>query len=221
MQRNLEGAVKPPQLEYVTTCAHADGQEQITRSIYNPQTQPLPWPFRELGNLIAQASAVDLKIFIDGATYRLRSRRAHRRTLPLTSPPQRLLSSEELDLFDQLRRVHKQLADEQGHIAAFMVFSDACLQAMATYRPVCRERFARLPGVGPHKLEEYFQPFSEVIARYATEHRLTTDLDPEETPPGDAREKDHPRATYPTPTQQRTLMLYRAGLSVQEIAEQR
>jgi hypothetical protein len=51
MQRNLDGAPKPRQLEYVTTTTEASGQEQISRSTCNLQ-EPLPWPFRRLGKSI-------------------------------------------------------------------------------------------------------------------------------------------------------------------------
>jgi ATP-dependent DNA helicase RecQ len=65
-------------------------------------------------------------------------------------------------LFDQLRALRRRLAEQQG-VPAFVVFSDATLQAMTAARPTDRQAMLRVSGVGPAKLERYGEAFLAVI----------------------------------------------------------
>src|SRR6266851_5074642 len=51
------------------------------------------------------------------------------------------------ELFQHLRKLRKQIADEQG-VPPYVVFPDTSLRAMAQQRPQSREQFAQIPGVG-------------------------------------------------------------------------
>jgi len=53
-------------------------------------------------------------------------------------------------LFQRLRSLRKQLADEQG-LAPYMVFADSTLKSMAQQRQTLVE-FSKISGVGSHKL---------------------------------------------------------------------
>jgi ATP-dependent DNA helicase RecQ len=66
------------------------------------------------------------------------------------------------DLFDELRVLRKQLADQQ-RVPAYIVFSDATLRAMAEMRPRSHAALREVPGVGPAKLERYGDAFLAVI----------------------------------------------------------
>ncbi|MBU4231266.1 MAG: DNA helicase RecQ [Proteobacteria bacterium] len=76
------------------------------------------------------------------------------------------------DLFEQLRRLRKELADEQG-IPPFVVFGDLALRQMAVYLPQSEENFSRISGVGQEKLKRYGKIFTEVIQTYAQENNLS------------------------------------------------
>lgn len=62
------------------------------------------------------------------------------------------------DLFERLRALRKQLADERN-VPAFVVFSDRSLQDMASRRPRTHEDFLAVHGVGQRKLAEYGDAF--------------------------------------------------------------
>ncbi|HEY2312118.1 MAG TPA: HRDC domain-containing protein, partial [Streptosporangiaceae bacterium] len=49
-------------------------------------------------------------------------------------------------------------------VPAYVVFSDATLQAIADTRPVSREQLASVPGVGAVKLDRYGAAVLEVCA---------------------------------------------------------
>jgi ATP-dependent DNA helicase RecQ len=76
------------------------------------------------------------------------------------------------DLFEQLRRVRKELADEQG-IPPFVVFGDLALRQMAAYLPQSEANFSRISGVGQEKLKRYGKVFTEVIQAYAEANNLS------------------------------------------------
>ena len=65
--------------------------------------------------------------------------------------------------FGRLRAWRKKQADAQG-VPAYVVFSDATLVAIADAAPADPAAMARIPGVGPTKLERYAQPILAVLA---------------------------------------------------------
>ena len=69
------------------------------------------------------------------------------------------------DLFQALRVLRKELADEQ-HVPPFVIFGDATLVEMAAYRPQDAESLLKINGVGAHKLGKYGAKFLEAIREY-------------------------------------------------------
>ncbi len=134
-----------------------------------------------------------------------------------------LLEPEDKPLFEHLRSLRKRLANEQG-VPPYVVFPDSSLQAMAHQRPITREHFARIPGVGKRKLEAYYDIISDEIGMYCELHDLPVGLEiPEEKPrSNDLQPKEQkPRANTATPTHTITLALYRQSLSAEEVAKER
>jgi len=66
-------------------------------------------------------------------------------------------------LFDRLRTVRKQLADDAG-VPPFVVFSDATLVEMARYKPRNDQELLAITGVGEHKLHKYGSFFLAALA---------------------------------------------------------
>ena len=66
------------------------------------------------------------------------------------------------ELFDKLRAIRKQIADQNG-VPAYVVFTDATLRAMAQYRPQTEDGLLAISGVGIKKMEKYGRVFLEAL----------------------------------------------------------
>jgi ATP-dependent DNA helicase RecQ len=66
------------------------------------------------------------------------------------------------DLFEELRRLRKGLADAQG-VPPYVVFSDATLRDLASKKPASLAAFRGISGVGDVKLERYGETFVAAI----------------------------------------------------------
>ncbi len=68
-------------------------------------------------------------------------------------------------LFEELRSVRKQIADERD-VPAYVIFSDVALREMARSYPTTQAEFRRIPGVGEQKLKDFAEPFLAAIIAY-------------------------------------------------------
>ncbi len=123
---------------------------------------------------------------------------------------QNQMSVEEDMLFQKLRSLRKQLADEQS-VAPYVVFADATLRAMAMKQPKTLAEFSKISGVGDYKLAQYGERFLAEIRSYCQHYELTAER----------LAKSKSIASAPTSTQIATLELHRQGLSIEEIAQKR
>lgn len=80
--------------------------------------------------------------------------------LPLEVSP-----TENKDLFEALRRVRKQLADQEA-IPAYIVLSDKVLHLLSISRPMTIEAFGNISGIGEFKKKKYGKEFVEVIRQF-------------------------------------------------------
>ena len=71
-------------------------------------------------------------------------------------------STYDIDLFEKLRTLRKEIADSQG-VPAYIVFSDSTLREMCVRKPENDGQFLDVPGVGRRKLDKYGARFMEVI----------------------------------------------------------
>jgi len=69
------------------------------------------------------------------------------------------------ELFQVIRRKRAELARNQG-VPAFVIFGDKSLREMARIKPVTKEDFAAVYGVGDHKLRVYAEAFIGAIKKY-------------------------------------------------------
>ncbi|MGV6852057.1 MAG: DNA helicase RecQ [bacterium] len=72
------------------------------------------------------------------------------------------LPPQHMDLFNKLRTLRKQLADEKG-VPSYVVFGDKSLREMATHKPTTEHEFLNITGVGEVKLESYGELFTQLI----------------------------------------------------------
>lgn len=68
-------------------------------------------------------------------------------------------------LFEALRQLRKQLADEQK-LPAYIVLSDKVLHALCVQKPVSVEAFGCVSGIGDYKKEKYGEKFVRLIRRF-------------------------------------------------------
>ena len=102
-----------------------------------------------------------------------------RRKITLTKPvqpnePQKQRAGEiacDEALFEKLRALRKQLADERG-LPSYIIFSDVALRQMARFYPASDREFSRISGVGDKKLREFGALFlGEIRAHLQTNAR--------------------------------------------------
>ncbi|WP_374547296.1 DNA helicase RecQ [Rhodoblastus sp.] len=71
---------------------------------------------------------------------------------------------EEARIFEVLRKLRRELAQEQG-LAAYMVFADRTLLDMAARRPATLDEMRAIHGVGERKVALYGEAFLEALAQ--------------------------------------------------------
>jgi ATP-dependent DNA helicase RecQ len=98
---------------------------------------------------------------LDSAAAEERTGRARRRALVEVAEPVGE-SSADRELFERLRRLRKQIADERG-IPAYLVFSDRALRQMIERRPASEAHLLAISGVGPKKAAQYGARFLEAL----------------------------------------------------------
>ncbi|MBO5181446.1 MAG: DNA helicase RecQ [Paraprevotella sp.] len=66
-------------------------------------------------------------------------------------------------LFDALKQLRRQLADEQ-HVPPYIIFSDKVLRALCEVRPRTLEEFGCVSGIGEYKKQKYGARFIRLLA---------------------------------------------------------
>lgn len=126
-------------------------------------------------------------------------------------------SDEEQALFQQLRAVRKQLADQDG-VPPFVIFSDATLRDMAARAPRTRAEMLNVNGVGQVKFAKYGEPFLAITRSGQARHPSGGSFG---RTPAAARPATQRQAGSLTPSLAETLALYKDDLSIAEIARTR
>jgi ATP-dependent DNA helicase RecQ len=116
-------------------------------------------------------------------------------------------------LFEKLRALRKQLADERS-VPSYIIFSDVALRQMARFYPASDKDFARISGVGEKKLREFGADFLGEIAAHLQTNPRQIFADDSFTAPAAAP----PRRAKLTDTVRETLHFFRQGKSVADVA---
>lgn len=104
-------------------------------------------------------------------------------------------------LFERLRKLRLDISRKED-IPAYLVFSDAALKEMAQIRPMSDEEFMQINGVGRQKMQNYGYSFIKEIIAFSKEKRRE---------PKKGKGKSY-QATYE---------MYKEGLDIEQIAQQR
>ncbi len=117
-------------------------------------------------------------------------------------------------LFEKLRALRKQLADERS-VPSYIIFSDVSLRQMARLYPTSDRDFSRISGVGEKKLREFGAAFmAEIAAHLQTNARQIFADDSFSVPAAPVA----PQHSKLTDTVRETLHFFRQGKSVADIA---
>ncbi|GGA63632.1 DNA helicase RecQ [Ornithinibacillus halotolerans] len=73
------------------------------------------------------------------------------------------------DLFETLRALRKEMADELK-LPPYVLFTDATLKELSRYFPVTKEDMLEIKGIGERKFDQYGEAFLEVIKKWRDEH---------------------------------------------------
>ncbi len=119
-------------------------------------------------------------------------------------------------LFEKLRELRKQIADERD-VPAYVIFSDVTLRLMARNYPVTEAEISRISGVGDKKLREFGEPFMDTIQDWVGRHPRQIFSDSATPLQATAQRKP---ATAPA-TAKESYDLFNAGHSFDEIARKR
>jgi len=117
-------------------------------------------------------------------------------------------------LFEKLRVLRKQLADERG-VPPYIVFSDVALRQMARFYPQGDAEFSRISGVGEKKLREFGTVFRREIASHLQTNARQIFADDSFVEPV------APMRSKLTDTVRESLHFFRQGKTVAEIARLR
>lgn len=137
-----------------------------------PQWAAVGRELMRLGYLaVAEGEFATLELTVDGINV-LRTRQPITLTKSMATPKSRRatvrregdIACDEI-LFERLRALRKQLADER-HVPAYIVFGDTTLRAMARHYPQSLEQMEGIPGMGEKKRAEFGASFAAEIAAY-------------------------------------------------------
>jgi len=119
----------------------------------------------------------------------------------------------EKDLFIQLKELRNHFAMKEN-VPAYIIFSDATLQELATYLPGSLDELKQISGFGAVKIQRYGEEFLQKVNEYKQANGLDSKMDQKR--PKRVRK---PRKEVTTNTKLESLNLYKKGNSVQEIAK--
>jgi ATP-dependent DNA helicase RecQ len=120
------------------------------------------------------------------------------------------------ELFDALRTLRKQVADER-QVPPYIVFTDATLRELARVRPSSIERMRLISGIGDAKLRDFGDRFMQLIDDTCASRGL--DRDKAHAPP--ANRPDMPRSPVrPTLQRDQAFQLFRKDTVIEDVMHQ-
>lgn len=123
----------------------------------------------------------------------------------------------EKELFENLKKLRNKMAHEEN-VPAYLILSDSSLMDLATYLPLAATDLSKISGFGVYKIERYGQPFLEMVRDYCNEQGIDTRIELKQP----KRERRTPAARErETDTKKISFDLFKSGMSVEAIAEQR
>ena len=171
-----------------------------------------------LGFLFQNPDKFNIIELTDAGRSALKARQKITLTKPVTAPQPAKQRAGEIAcdeaLFENLRQLRKQLADERG-VPSYIIFSDVALRQMARFYPASDREFSRISGVGEKKQREFGTVFLREIAAHLQSNPRQMFADDSFSEPA------APMRSRLTDTVRETLHFFRQGRAVAEIAQLR
>jgi len=89
---------------------------------------------------------------------------------PRVSRPPAKLTSESTDLFNTLKKLRYKISKERN-VPAYVIFPDKTLEQLASVKPTTETAFLEIDGIGPKKLEQYYDLFCLEISNHLTANK--------------------------------------------------
>ncbi|MBB6445644.1 DNA helicase RecQ [Bacillus benzoevorans] len=124
-------------------------------------------------------------------------------------------SEENLELFEILRVLRKELADQE-HVPPFVIFGDSTLKEMCRYYPVTEAAMLQIKGVGQTKFAKYGEVFINAISQFIHDNELEIDSIILPAPKKHVQEDQEEQ-----PSHLLTYQWYMDGVTLEEIARKR
>lgn len=123
------------------------------------------------------------------------------------------------ELFDTLKRWRDMVCEESG-LPIYMVANLQTLKELSTFLPLSKKDLLHISGFGKAKAEKYGDDILEAIESYCSRHNLESNM---ETKPSNVNKegKEKKVAAAKTDTKLISFEMYKAGKSINEIAQQR
>lgn len=122
------------------------------------------------------------------------------------------------ELFDELKKLRMEFSRGEG-VPPYVVFSDATLIEMATYLPQNTNEMLKISGVGDVKMDKYGLDFLRTIKDYCIENSEKSRIDLKVVK-RESKQRTKRNASGEN-TNDISLRMFREGLSVEEIADER
>jgi ATP-dependent DNA helicase RecQ len=120
------------------------------------------------------------------------------------------------ELFDALRSLRKQVADER-QVPAYIILTDATLRELARVRPSSLDRMRLISGIGDAKLREFGDRFLRIIDETCASRGLERDR--AQAPP--TNRPDMPRnPVRPTLQREQAFQLFRKDTVIEDVMHQ-
>ena len=120
----------------------------------------------------------------------------------------------DLELFNVLKALRMDIAQREN-IPPYIVFSDATLHELATYKPFTKEDLIEISGFGAVKMNKYGAVFLKTVVDFCRDNKLDSQMDKK------PKKRKKKSGSTKTPTKMETLRLFKEGKSVEEIADLR
>lgn len=126
--------------------------------------------------------------------------------------------SYEKELLSILKGVRLEFADRE-HVPAYNIVADTALIELATYLPQNYDELKQISGFGDYKVGKYGSGFLNAVKSYCKEHSLESQMHFKKQKK--ERKEKAAAPAGPSNTQMISLKMFKAGLPLDEIAEQR
>ena len=171
-----------------------------------------------LGFLFQNSEKFNILELTDEGRVALKARQKITLTKPVAAPEPAKHRAGEIAcdeaLFENLRQLRKQLADERG-VPSYIIFSDVALRQMARFYPASDREFSRISGVGEKKQREFGTVFLRAIAAHLQTNPRQMFADDSFSEPA------APMRSKLTDTVRETQHCFRQGKTVREIGQLR